>query len=137
MCYQLSCYCQWRAVCQFCTQGADVGTSRSFFLLTCDQLFYLQDDWADDLKDVLLMSDQLMFLQDNWFDDLGESADDSDGRPIAAPQTWKVHQGLAADDSQFGTTSHGIMNAAFGVESDVPKRPYSSKDIEADIPDEF
>ena len=48
-------------------------------------------------------------LQDNWFDETDESGEESVGSPVAAAQTWKVHQGLGASEAR----SDGIVNAAY------------------------
>ena len=78
-------------------------------------------------------------MQDIWFDETDNSADDSEGSPVARPQSWKVHQGLASDDVHL--EPHGIMNAAFIADSNASRpqqvafRQFAGRDDDEDVPD--
>ena len=75
----------------------------------------------------------VILLQDNWFDETDDSADESVGSPVIAPQTWKVHQGLGAGDAH----SSGITNAAFVDDESVSGHSLPQYTFDASVPDEF
>lgn len=79
------------------------------------------------------LSQLMVSLQDNWFDDTDDSADEGVGSPVAAAQTWKVHQGLESGDAH----SHGVANAAFVDDDPLPNHGMLQFSLDSSIPDEF